>query len=384
MQILVINIGSSSLKYGVLEMPSGRVLLESDVPLGGQSIDERVRGIADAVSSVGSGEPSAIGHRVVHGGARFAEPVWIDDSVLGEIDRLAPLAPLHNINAVDGIRAARSCWPQVPQAAVFDTSFHAAMPQHAAIYAIPAEWREAGVRRYGFHGISHQAMMERAEAVTGRPASELRIVSFHLGNGASACAINGGRSIDTSMGMTPLEGLVMGTRSGDVDPGLYAYLERTRGLSVGQVEDALYRRSGLSALSGMGGDMRSIEAAAKAGDARATQALDAFCYRARKFLGAYAAAMGGLDVVSFTGGIGENSAMVRAGICQSLDFLGIHLDAASNEGLRLRTDDPHAIHSPDSPVKVIVAKAAEQKAIAKAVFAMARSRDDSFAKEGKA
>jgi acetate kinase len=379
--ILVINIGSSSLKYGLLELPAARVIVESDQPLRGKSVTQAIREIPAVLAAAAAPAPSAIGHRVVHGGERFTGPARLDDGVIAQIDALAPLAPLHNINALEGIRAARSCWPGVSQVAVFDTSFHATMPDQAKLYAVPEEWRKAGVRRYGFHGISHQAMLGRIEVATKRPASELRIVSFHLGNGASGCAIHYGRSIDTSMGMTPLEGLVMGTRSGDVDPGLHAHLERTLGLSAAQVEDFLYRRSGLAALSGIGHDMREIEAAARDGNVRAQQALDVFCYRARKLVGAYAAAMGGLDVISFTGGIGENSAGIRASICADLGFLGVALDPARNDALRLRGLDAESIETPHSRVKIVVARAGEQEAIARSVFELTGSQDHSIGKQ---
>lgn len=381
MYILVINIGSSSVKFGLLEGSAARVIVESDQPLAGKSVAQAIREIPAVLAAASAPGPTAVGHRVVHGGERFTGPVRLDDGVVAQIDALTPLAPLHNINALEGIRAARSCWPDAIQAAVFDTSFHAGMPDQAKFYAVPEEWRRLGVRRYGFHGISHQAMLGRIEVATRRPASALRIVSFHLGNGASGCAIRFGQSIDTSMGMTPLEGLVMGTRSGDVDPGLHAHLERTMGLSPGQVEDALYRRSGLAALSGISNDMREIEAAAGGGNARAQGALDVFCYRARKLVGAYAAAMGGLDVISFTGGIGENSAGVRASICADLGFLGVALDPARNDALRLRGLDVESIETPHSRVKIVVAQAGEQEAIARSVFELIGSQEHSIGKE---
>ncbi|MFB9570686.1 acetate/propionate family kinase, partial [Saccharopolyspora hordei] len=248
----------------------------------------------------------AIAHRVAHGGAEFTAPALLDSATLARIEALTPLAPLHNPANLDGVAAARATWPDLPQWAVFDTSFHLTNPAPATTYAVPETWRATGLRRFGFHGTSHKYVAQRAAEALGQPLRDLRIISLHLGNGASACAIARGESIDSSMGMTPLEGLIMGTRSGDVDPGLFGYLAREMGLGVAEIEDALYAESGLKGLTGSS-DMRDVEDRAAAGDAQAQLAINIYAYRARKYIGAYAAAMGGLDALVFTGGIGENS-----------------------------------------------------------------------------
>jgi acetate kinase len=311
MRILVINVGSSSVKLSVTELPAGAQVFKADLPLGSETVEAVLASIPRLLEAQRVSGIDAVGHRVAHGGDRFREAARIDDALLAEIEALNVLAPLHNPPAVAGIRFAQLRWPDVPHVAVFDTAFHADMPAAATTYAVPEEWRRAGIRRFGFHGSSHKYVMERvARALEVSPA-ELRIVSCHLGNGASVCAIERGRSIDTSMGMTALEGLVIGSRSGDIDPGVAGHVHRTLGLSLEEIEDALYRRSGLVALSGRGNDLRDIEAAAAQGDGPAQLALTVYAYRARKYIGAYAAAMGGLDVLAFTGGIGENSASMR-------------------------------------------------------------------------
>lgn len=300
-RIVALNPGSSSLKRGAYEFPGAR------------KIDEPQR-------------PDAVAVRVVHGGSRFVKATRVDAEVLAGIRELSDLAPLHNPRALEIIEQARSTWPDVPVVAVFDTAFHQSLPQVAATYAVPPE---LGVRRFGFHGISYSYLATRVQA--------RRHVACHLGNGASVCALLDGRSVDTSMGFTPIEGLVMGTRSGDLDPGVILYLLR-RGTSAGELDALLNEHSGLAAVSGTSADMRELERAAAGGDARAELAIELFCYRATKYIGAYAAVLGGLDALTFTAGIGEHSSTIRARICQRLAFLGVELaeelNAASGDSDR--------------------------------------------------
>ncbi|HEY2792998.1 MAG TPA: acetate kinase [Micromonosporaceae bacterium] len=269
---------------------------------------------------------TAIGHRLIHGGDEFVAPTLITDDVVAAIDRLAPLAPLHNPPALAGVAVARAARPDLPHVAVFDTAFHASIPAAAYTYAIdPA----LGIRRYGFHGTSHAYVSRRTAALLGRPVSELNMIVLHLGNGASACAVAGGRSVETSMGLTPLEGLVMGTRSGDIDPAAVFYLHDTHGLQLDQIDDLLNRRSGMQGLCG-DNDMRAVESRRATGDPRAVLAFDVYCHRIRKYIGAYAATLGRLDAVTFTAGVGENSATVRAAVADGLALLGIDVDPARN------------------------------------------------------
>lgn len=367
MRILVINVGSSTVKLSVAEMPAGDELFKGELPVGEQEIAAVLGSIPALLDAKGIATIEAVGHRVTHGADRFLKATRIDDSVIAAIESLNPLAPLHNPPAVAGIRVARARWPDVPQVAVFDTAFHGDMPPQATTYAVPEEWRQTGVRRFGFHGTSHKYVMERVAQALGVSPRELRIVSCHLGNGASVCAIERGVSIDTSMGMTPLEGLVMGSRSGDIDPGIAGHVHRTLGLSFEEIEDTLYQRSGLAALAGHGPDLREVESAAGSGEARAQLALAVYAYRARKYIGAYCAAMGGLDVLAFTGGIGENSAGMRRRICDRLEFLGLRLDDSANSALHLEGFEAVEIQHPQSPVRVIVTRTREQWMIAREV-----------------
>ena len=265
------------------------------------------------------------------------------------------------------METARLHWPETPQFAVFDTAFHNSIPPCASTYAVPGSWRDAGVRRYGFHGTSHKYVMERVSQELRTSTRDLKIISCHLGNGASICAIDCGASVDTSMGMTPLEGLVMGSRSGDVDAGMFGFLRRTLGLSIEQIEHSLYQEAGLVALSGLGNDLRRIEAAAAEGNAQAQLAVNVFAYRARKYIGAYAAAMGGCDVLAFTGGIGEHSASMRQRICDRLEFLGLYLDLDRNTAPDLDHFAAPQIQQPDSRIRVIVTQTREQWMIAREV-----------------
>jgi len=273
----------------------------------------------------------AVGHRVVHGGERFTQPVLVDAEVAAAIEALEVLAPLHNRPSLAGIHAARAALGAgVPMVAVFDTAFHAEMPERASRYAIPHELAlKHGIRRYGFHGLAYRSVLGRYAELAGLPAERVTLVAFHLGNGCSAAAIKGGRSVDTSMGLSPLEGLVMGTRSGDVDPALVGHLTRTEGVTVSEVERWLNERAGLRGLSGRSHDMRDLLARER-DDARARLAVEVFCYRARKYLGAYLAALGGADAVVFSGGIGEHAAEVRARICAGMEWAGLVLDPALN------------------------------------------------------
>jgi len=339
MRILVLNAGSSSLKYKLFD---------------GDPLRERVGGVIEQIPSGGYAEAmvqmegrlkthglaslaevDAIGHRVVHGGERFVESTRIDEEVIGAIASLIPLAPLHNPANLEGIRTARAHAPGVPQVAVFDTAFHQQMPQKAYRYALPKTlYAEAGVRRYGFHGTSHAYVARQAAAELGKALSETNLITLHLGNGASACAIRGGVSVDTSMGMTPLEGLVMGTRSGDLDPAILFYLARERGYTLEALDRLLNRESGLFGLCGEN-DMRRIHARIEEGDPDAALALEIFVYRIRKYIGAYVAVLGEVDALVFTGGIGENDAVVRERIVADLPF-GIPVKVIS-------TDEEYAI-----------------------------------------
>lgn len=400
-KILVINCGSSSLKYSffdtVNESNSARGVVErigtsgtrhvfrgpqgeitQDLPPGGYR--EAFEAMRNGLVAPGTGvlrnvsELSVIGHRVVHGGERFVEAVVITDEVMQQIEVLSPLAPLHNPVNLSGIREARSVFSAVPQVAVFDTAFHQTLPSYAYLYGLPLDYYERlGVRRYGFHSMSHWYVCLAASQFLKRRFNELEIVSCHLGSGASLCAVDHGRSVDTSMGFTPCEGLIMGTRTGDLDPGIFAFLERTEGLTAGQIDELMNQRSGLLGLSGLSGDMREIERAAEEGNHRALVALKAFCYRVRKYIGAYVAAMGGLDVLIFTGGIGQGSAGVRSLALQGLHCMGIRLDQQLNRDAR-GSDDVCRISTDDSSVTVLVVPTHEELMIARETLrALSRS-----------
>ena len=368
MNILVLNVGSSTIKFQLIGTDAESIAKVTDRRLargqieriGGEAIitmraagrpatttAAQIRNHAAAVEHIigwltsdDSGVPvsavgdiEAVGHRVVHGGERFTQSVRIDDTVWRGLEELIDLAPLHNPHNLRGVTAARAILgPGVPQVAVFDTSFHHSLPETAYIYALPYQfYRRYKVRRYGFHGTSHRYVAWRYRQLTGRTREATKIITLHLGNGASACAIAGGESRDTSMGFTPLEGLVMGTRSGDLDPAIIDFIAAKEGLGTREMDSLLNKQSGLLGVSGLTGDMRELEAeAAESGDRRARLAIDLFCYRARKYIGAYLAAINGADAIVFAGGIGENSAAVRAAICGGLDWLGIRVDDARN------------------------------------------------------
>lgn len=337
MKILVLNAGSSSLKYALYETSPEATASDSDQLLG-EGLVERVTTMEGALASAFHdlrpllhGETIAgVGHRVVHGGA-FPGAMVIDANVEQAIDHLSALAPLHNPRSLAAYRAARVHEPRAVHVAVFDTGFHQTLPRHAYAYAIPDRYlEEKKLRRYGFHGISHRSVALRFAKLTGRGVESLRLITCHLGNGCSVCAIDGGRSIDTSMGFTPLEGLVMGARSGDMDASALLHLIVKEKEDPAALLQMLNNESGMKAISGVSNDMRDILEAADSGNARARLAVDAFCYRARKYIGAYLAALNGADALIFTAGIGEHSAVIRAGICQGLDRLGIAIDPALN------------------------------------------------------
>jgi acetate kinase len=390
-RVLVVNTGSSSIKYRLFEMDrraevaSG--LLERIGEAGSRLthradgadplvVEDRVADHSDgfdrvfrAFESAGGpvGDLAGIGHRVVHGGDRLTTPTLLDDDAVKAIAELAPLAPLHNPSNLLGIRIAMASFPDTPQVAVFDTAFHQTMPARAWRYALPAELAEGlRIRRYGFHGTSHAYVSRKAAEHLGRRPAELNLVTLHLGNGASVAAVAGGRCIDTSMGLTPLEGLVMGTRSGDLDPAVVFYLHRQAGLSIDDIDDLLNKHSGMLGLAGAN-DMREVERRAAAGDRAAAEALEVYCYRIRKYVGAYAAALGRLDALVFTAGVGENSDGVRAGVCQGLEGLGVTLSRKRN---RARSGGPRTISADGSAVAVLVVPTNEELEIAEQTLAV--------------
>lgn len=381
MLVLVINSGSSSLKYQVRDVAAGTVLTEGliekiGVGNGGGGDGEMVgpRDHAEALEQVdaaihqelGDLELGAVGHRVVHGGERFAEPVLVDNEITRAIERLNPLAPLHNPANVLGIRAITRKWPKMPQVAVFDTAFHRTLPEYAWRYAVPDElYTNHGIRRYGFHGTSNEYVARRSAALLDLPVEEFDGVIAHLGNGASVTAIRGGRSVDTSMGFTPLEGLVMGTRSGDLDPSILVFLGRA-GWTPEDLDTMLNRESGLKGLAGHN-DMRSVVEASEAGDERAAMALAVASYRLAKYIGGYHVAVGGAKALVFTAGIGENSQHFRAQVADRLGALGIELDGGLNAE---RSKEPRVISTPQSAIPVLVVPTDEERAIAEATAAV--------------
>lgn len=364
MNVLVLNAGSSSVKYALIDLAGRVVVIQGKIERIGEALSHE-QAFAAIVDRLSGHTVGAVGHRVVHGGPRFHEATRVDDEVLTAIEACVPLAPLHNPHNLAGIRAARRALPGVPHVAVFDTAFHVRLPRRARTYAIDQELAEReGLRRYGFHGTSHAYVAGLAAKEMGRPLQELRLVTLHLGNGASACAVEFGHSTETSMGMTPLEGLVMGTRPGDLDPGVLLHLLRS-GHDVAELEQLLQNRSGLAGLSGVGNDLRDIERRAAEGDDRCRLAIQVFAHRVRKYVGAYAAVMGGIDAVVLTGGIGENGAAMRRRILQRLDFLGLVLDEDRNADARVDDTRPVArIHDDASRVAALVVKTDEELAIA--------------------
>ena len=359
MKILVINAGSSSLKYQLLDPEKQQVLAkglcerigidgrftykpegkepvkdaEVAMPTHSEAIQTVLNALVDPSNGVISSmdEIDAVGHRVVHGGEKFAKSVLITDEVMAAIEECNPLAPLHNPANIIGIKACQTLMPKTPMVAVFDTAFHQTMPALAYTYALPYEfYTEDKVRRYGFHGTSHKYVTARAAAMLGKPIQELKLISCHLGNGSSITAVDGGRSVDTSMGFTPLAGLPMGTRSGDLDAGILEYLMHKHGYDIDKMLNILNKKSGVEGISGVSSDFRDLETAANEGNDRAQLALDVFAYSVKKLIGSYAAAMGGVDAVIFTAGVGENDPGTRAKAVAGLEFMGIQIDPEKN------------------------------------------------------
>jgi acetate kinase len=384
--VLVLNSGSATVKFALIDSGSGRRVLggladkvgapgavlhtqrEDGDPVTEHLTDGSYQAVVSRILGLlpesGSG-PGLVGagHRVVHGGTRFTASALVDDEVIAAIRSLSPLAPLHNPANLTGIETVRAARPDLPQVAVFDTAFHQTMPPCAYRYATPEEWyARYGVRRFGFHGTSHRFVSGRGAALLGRPLSELRLVTAHLGNGCSLAAVRDGVSVDTTMGLTPLEGLVMGTRSGDVDPSIFGYLARQAGLDVDQVTDALEGASGLAGLSGVGNDMRDVESAAAAGDERARLALEVFVHRLAKAVAGMVVGLERLDALVFTAGIGENSAEVRSRVLARLGFLGLAEDPGANAR---HGRDTRGRISPDGPVLAMVVPTDEELMIAR-------------------
>ena len=390
MKILVINAGSSSLKYQLIDMETEHLLakglcerigidghLKHTPLIGGKPVfdedlampthSEAIAAVIDKLTSAEYGvvtsmkEIDAVGHRVVHGGEKFACSVKIDDAVMAALEECTPFAPLHNPANITGIEACKEVMPNTPMVAVFDTAFHQTMPPVAYTYPIPYEYyKNDKIRRYGFHGTSHQYVSQRAADMLGRPIEELRIATCHLGNGASTCSVKFGKSIDTSMGFTPQDGLPMGTRAGAIDAAITEYIVDQRGYSGKRVESALNKESGMLGISGVSSDFRDLEAAAAEGNERAQLAIDVFCYKVTKRIGSCAAAMGGLDAVVFTAGVGENSASLRAKIMEGLEFLGLKLDPEKNNVRGKET----IISTDDSPNKILLIPTNEELVIA--------------------
>jgi acetate kinase len=378
-RVLVLNSGSSSLKYQLLDMSDESRQAAGSVQRIGEEggvagHSEALRQVADELAGQGLGLDSpdlvAVGHRVVHGGTRFTGPTLITDEVVTEMEKLVPLAPLHNPANITGIRVARELRPDLPQVAVFDTAFHATIPEAAARYAIDTATADRfGIRRYGFHGTSHAYVSAATAGLLGKDPAEVNVIVLHLGNGASASAVRGGVCVDTSMGLTPLEGLVMGTRSGDIDPAVVFHLQRVAGMSTDEIDTLLNKRSGMLGLCGAN-DMREIADRVDAGDQQARLALDIYVHRLRRYIGAFTAVLGRVDAVTFTAGVGEHDAQVRAEAIGGLAGLGMAVDPERNAA----RDHRARLVSPDgSPVAVAVVPTDEELAIARETFELARS-----------
>ncbi|MDT3368746.1 acetate/propionate family kinase [Macellibacteroides fermentans] len=391
MIILVLNCGSSSVKYKLFDMskqevmaqggveklglpgsflkftlPSGeKVVLEKELPEHNVAIQFILSTLTDnkygCLKSLN--EIDAVGHRVVHGGEKFSSSVRITNEVIGKVVECIDLAPLHNPPNLKGIRAMDAIIPGIPQVAVFDTAFHQTMPDYAYMYGLPYSlYKKYGIRRYGFHGTSHRFVSQRACDVLGVPYEKQRIITAHIGNGGSITAIKDGKSIDTTMGLTPVEGLLMGTRCGDVDAGALSFIMDKEGLNAAGLSDLINKQSGVMGLSSISSDMREIEAAIEDGDKKAILTMNVYNYRIKKYIGAYAAALGGLDLLIFTGGVGENQWSTRTAVCREMEFMGIKLDEAKNDHMR---GQEMIISTPDSKVTVMVVPTDEELTIAK-------------------
>lgn len=369
MSILIINAGSSSIKYSLYESASLRLIDHGLI----EEIRDHHEGFEVMrtqllVHGIDITQINAIGHRVVHGGERFHEPALVDEALLEEITALIPLAPLHNPANIEGIIAARAIAPNVPNFAIFDTAFHQSIPPYAYRYPLPTDWYQSyHVRRYGFHGTSHHYVALQASRLLQKPLDELNLITFHIGNGVSACAIERGKSIDTSMGMTPLEGLMMGTRCGSIDPSIIAYMVHQSALSVEAVDTVLNKQSGLFAIAGTN-DLRSIIEAKDHGDKNAALAIEMFAYRLKKQLGEYMAVLRGVDGIVFTGGIGEHSPLIHEMVCEGLEHLGIVLDNVKNRANEMRIDDP------SSKIALLVIATDEERQIATYVQSLLTTR----------
>ncbi|WP_059171400.1 acetate kinase [Bacillus sp. FJAT-27445] len=389
-KILAINAGSSSLKFQLLDMPEEKVVTKGiierigldnslfTIETAGEKIKETtsipdhevaVKLLLDKLTSTGAiaslNEISGVGHRVVHGGEEFNDSAFIDQDVLKKIEDLSELAPLHNPANITGILAFQRVLPDVPAIAVFDTAFHQTMPESSFLYSLPYDYyKRFGIRKYGFHGTSHKYVSQRAAELLGRPVEQLRLLSCHLGNGASIAAIDGGKSLDTSMGFTPLAGVTMGTRSGNIDPALMPFIMEKTGMTADEVLDVLNKKSGMLGVSGFSSDLRDIEIEAAEGNPRAELALEVFANRIHKYIGSYAARMSGVDAIIFTAGIGENSESIRARVLKGLEFMGVYWNPAFN---KVRGEEAF-INYPHSPVKVMVIPTNEEVMIARDVM----------------
>jgi acetate kinase len=391
--VLVVNTGSSSLKYSLVDADTGDEPADGLVDQIGESSgavthrsggeehraerevadhEAALRAALDAFDEHGPSldavDVRAVGHRVVHGGARFSSPALVDDELVDAVTSLVPLAPLHNPANLEGLTVARRLFPDLPQVAVFDTAFHQTLPEHAYTYAVPRSWREEHqIRRYGFHGTSYAFVSRAAADLLGKPVEETNLVVLHLGNGSSATAVERGRSVETSMGLTPLEGLVMGTRSGDLDPAVHAHLQRQLGWSLGEIDRVLNKASGLKGLAGEN-DFRRLVRLRADGDEGARLAFDVYCHRIRKYVGAYYAVLGRVDAVVFTAGVGENSADVRACSLSGLERFGIEVDESRNAAGRITS--PTVVSTDDSEVAVLVVPTNEEWEIARQTMAV--------------
>ncbi|MDK2992770.1 MAG: acetate kinase [Clostridiales bacterium] len=388
MNILVLNCGGSSVKFQVFDMPSAQVIAKGMVERIGKTdavlhyssirheawqkempISDHKEAISTALSTLTDddsiGSINAVGHRLVHGGERYTGAVFIDDEVLSTLKEYAPLAPLHNPPNALGIEACKQLMPDIVQVGLFDTALHQRLPDYAYTYALPYKYYEKyHVRRYGFHGIAFTDITERTARIMGKPLNELRIISLMLGSGTTANAMEYGRSVDVSTGLTPLQGLVQSTRSGDIDPAAVTFIMKQEDLSPDQMDDVLNRQSGWLGISGISNDLREVEQAAAAGNERARLAIDTFVYSCKKYVGAYAAAMGGFDVLAFSGGIGEKSSYIRQKVCQGLDFLGIELDQEKNNA----GVGPRFITTEVSRTKAVVVPVDEELVIAQQTY----------------